>query len=418
MTEVATTPDIVIKEPTPTDIDDSFEEQAPLEKTLSMLDVEDETNQNTKLNALLYHTSEDSVELYKLQNNSSDLLGRLYYDDYDSESIISPLSSGQVTPLSPVPSGTMPLSIPSLDLVYITNAAASSRSSSQTRLPSQQSRPGLPRLQSFERGISFDIPDVKSKKSLIVKVKHPQFKFRRNNKTFLVGFNDDFESSKAIEWLFDEMVIHGDTVVIFQVLNEKYHQEIDKVKANLNLENFEQLNCHNKKVSIIFETVIGKAQKKLKKAIDEYSPSVMIIGTHEGNKDHHHRTILKSSLSKHFLECALVPVIVVKPSYTYIEELKAPIDSELYFQNWMKNISEQCYNHLSEQQHHHRKGISRILSPSPSRSSSYKDLVSEERGRKQHDTPSSSLAIRSPSREGRSRSTSKSRGFASFFMGH
>ena len=61
-------------------------------------DLDDETVRNTKLNAELFHTSNDSVELYRQENNSSDLLGRLYYDDYDSDSMTSPSISGVSSP--------------------------------------------------------------------------------------------------------------------------------------------------------------------------------------------------------------------------------------------------------------------------------------------------------------------------------
>lgn len=62
-----------------------------------------------------------------------------------------------------------------------------------------------------------------------------------------MGFNNDAESTKAIEWLFDEMVIHGDTIVILQVLDEKKYASIDKLKANVNLSTFANLNVHFKK---------------------------------------------------------------------------------------------------------------------------------------------------------------------------
>ncbi|EGW31897.1 uncharacterized protein SPAPADRAFT_60990 [Spathaspora passalidarum NRRL Y-27907] len=370
--------------------EEASEDGAPLEKKKSMVEVEDETDINTRLNAMLYQTSTDSVELYKLQNNSSDLLGRLYYDDYDSE-ITSPVSSNLGTPLLAPQPGT----------------SISSDSSGN----SSQIRPGISRGRSFERGISFDNTNLETKKqSLILKVKHPDFKFRRNNKTFLTGYNNDYESFKAIEWLFEEMVINGDTIVIFQVLNEKHHDRIDKQIANVNLQKFEKLNMdhHMKKVSIIYEIVIGKAEKNLKKAIDEYSPSMMIVGTHEGKE---HKSFMKSSTSKHFLECALVPVIVVKPSYHYVEQLKSPIDSEQYFENWMKSIDAPVTREKPK--------IRGILSPTHSRNSSYTNLVAEERGRKINTllVPTRSRSSsKTRDKEPRSRSSSRTR-FAKFLLG-
>lgn len=96
---------------------------------------------------------------------------------------------------------------------------------------SVKSRPPFLRMKSMERGISFDTSPHGHQKSYTLKAKHPLFKFRRTNKTFLVGYNDDLESTKAIEWLFDEMIINGDTIVVLQVLDEKQHVSIDKSKV-------------------------------------------------------------------------------------------------------------------------------------------------------------------------------------------
>ena len=113
--------------------------------------------------------------------------------------------------------------------------------------PGSRVRPELKRIKSFERGISFDTSTDNHRKSLTFKVKHPHFRFRRNNKTFLAGFNNGLESLKAIEWLFDEMIVHGDTVIILQVLDEKQHESIDKRQANKALNKIELLNTHFKK---------------------------------------------------------------------------------------------------------------------------------------------------------------------------
>ncbi|KAL6451145.1 SPBC25B2.10 Universal stress protein A family protein C25B2.10 [Candida maltosa Xu316] len=335
---------------------------------------DDETVRNTQLNAEIFHTSNDSVDLYRQENNSSDLLGRLYYDDYDSDSILSPMQSMANTPL-------------------LLSPVISAESDSKPRPP-------LPRLKSMERGISFDTTPHGLQKSFTVKVKHPLFKFRRTNKTFLVGYNADRESSKAIEWLFDEMIINGDTIVILQVLDEKIHETIDKSKAEQNLAKFETLNQHFKKVKIIHQIVIGKAKKAIKNAVDEYRPSMMVIGTHHFDGKEH-RSFVKSSLSKHILECSLVPVILVKPTYKYIEFLKQEVDGPHYFENWIKNIDD-IENRVI------RKKVSSVLSPAISRNSSYTSLVNEERGRSDHQN--NNLI-----HESRSRSASKNRLFSRFF---
>lgn len=342
-------------------------------------DLDDETVRNTKLNAELFHTSNDSVELYRQENNSSDLLGRLYYDDYDSDSMTSPSISGVSSP--------MPLS----------PIMSPSESSDQL---SVKSRPPFLRMKSMERGISFDTSPHGHQKSYTLKAKHPLFKFRRTNKTFLVGYNDDLESTKAIEWLFDEMIINGDTIVVLQVLDEKQHVSIDKSKVQKNLAKIEQINHHFKKVCIIYEAAIGKAKKAIRSAIDEYRPSMMAIGTHHYDGKEHHRSFTKSSLSKHILECSLVPIILVKPSYRYVEFLRQEVDGPQYFENWIKNI-----DHIDNRVI--RKKVP-LISPSVSRNSSYTNLVNEDRGRGGgvHDQILN---------ESRSRSTSKNRVFARFF---
>ncbi|KAI5956391.1 hypothetical protein KGF54_000866 [Candida jiufengensis] len=412
------------------------------------------TDRNTRLNAELYHQSDDSIQLYKQQNNSTDLLGRLYYDDYDSNNsnnngilspdISSPVSSNNGTPIispvnsddentfhfgSPLTTGTNPPRIsnssssPSLLTLNTTNNYPNSidsiNNSSLTNSNSTNSNKIKP---SLSRGVSFDTTPHGTKKSLTLKFKHPDFKFRRNNKTWLVGFNNDLESTKAIEWLFDEMIINGDTIIILQVLDEKKAQNIDKAQANYNLKIFEKLNVHFKKISLIFEIVIGKPLKLLKNAISEYTPSMMIIGTHHYNdakENHNHNHgymsfLSKSSLSKHFLECALVPVIIVKPTYNYIETLKDPIDSEDYFINWIKKIpmDESPYNKKEKPKKSNGGGF---LSPTTSRNSSYTNLINEERGRSNHAQDPQFLRL---TNESRSRSSSKTRSFSRFFRKH
>ncbi|CAI5760092.1 unnamed protein product [Candida verbasci] len=361
---------------------------------------ETETQKNTRFNSNLYNQSTESINLYKLENDSSDLLGRLYYDDYDSSTALnSPMASTSTSPmLSPVQDDEFHFTPIQQEARPFTPIQQEAR----PFIPIQHERPNMPRLKSFERGISFDTTPHGTSKSLTLKVKSPNFKFRRNNKTWLVGYNNDFESQKAIEWLFDEMVINGDTIIILQVLDSRYHTTIEKLKGESNLELFERLNVHNKKVSLIFEIVVGKALKNLKKAISEYNPSMMVIGTHHFKEKE--RKFMNSSLSKHFLECALVPVIIVKPNYKYIEYLNKPIDKDTYFETWVKKIGE--LNHDEVVTRHKRSGF---LSPNLSRNSSYTNLVQEERGRK---NGLELLKVNEP----RSRSTSKSR-FSRFFKG-
>jgi hypothetical protein len=334
---------------------------------------DDQTQENTRLNALLYHTSNDSIDLYKKENNSLDLMGRLYFDDYDSESVVS---SGAVSPVVHLPGATVP------SMEYF-----------NTRLDPLFEALKKPERPEFERGISFS-----DSRSVTFKVKHPQFKFRRNNKTFLAGFNDEPLSLKAIEWLYDEMIINGDTLIVLRVLDEKTHTSIDNAAARASLQRLQSLNAHSKKVLMVFETTIGKPKKLLKRAIDEYKPAMMAIGTRHTDQHVQHRSFLaKELMLKHFLECALVPVIVVKPTWRYVEQLHHPIDSETYFHDWIVSIDiDGSYRKKK------KKGF---LSPSPSHTS----LASaSDRGRNLAPKPSNELYV-SESLRLRSRSQSKTR---------
>lgn len=389
-----------------------------------------QTSKNTHLNSLLYHTSNETVDLYTKENDSSDLLGRLYYDDFDSDSIKSPIVSSDTTPLmspggltvgndyfssrptlspskiSPIGSRTTSqTNIRSPDSLIAIDEKL--RKHQQAQLGQHHNSSGSSRVSTpsskYSKGISFDTSTNTEKKSLTLKAKHPKFRFRRNNKTFLTGFNDDQESLRAIKWLFDEAIVSGDTIVVLQVLDDKMYREIDRERCNKSLEKIEDLNVHNKKISIVYEIVIGKPQKLLKKAIDEYTPQMMAIGTHQSDKEQHKSFFAKTTLSKYFLEYALVPVVVVKPRYNHVEVLPTPIDSADYFANWLKNID------ISETYIKDKDKKKKILrSPLGSRSSSSVSLntMNDERGRESDNVSKTRFLPRSGSS---SRSQSKTR---------
>ncbi|SGZ54698.1 CIC11C00000002965 [Sungouiella intermedia] len=353
---------------------------------------ETETELNTRLNALLYHTANDSIEMYRLENNSLDLLGRLHYDDFDindKESVSRVASYTSLSQMVPTPTFAQSLS-------QNISTSASRSSTPSSKVPLSRPRP------LFERGVSFDTLDDSHHMSITRKVKHPEFKFRRNNKTYLIGFCNDAESLRAVEWVFQEMVIHGDTIVVFQVLDEKHYKFVDPDLADKVLEKLESLNTHNRRISMVYEVIIGRPQKLLKLAIDEYKPAMMIVGSHQYglspiptssstanliNQSHglqphvhsHFPFLNKTSVSKYFLMFALVPVILVKPFYQHQELLAKPIDSNHYFQDMLANID---VSHTREKKKKHKFGF---LSPSSSRTSSATNLsgmiTPEDRGR-------------------------------------
>lgn len=308
------------------------------------------TAENTYRNSLIYNTSHDSIDLYRQENDSSDLIGRLYYDDYGSDGVDSPQS------LSPLisPSGSI---LPCQDhfSLNFSNSLHTDPTSSRTsneELTEDLSRLGMSLLHhrepsracnSLERGISFDTLTNSHKKSYTLKMKHPQYRFRRNNKTFLVGYNNDEESLRALEWLFEELIVNGDTVVVLNALDNKLYHEIDKEGAQRSSERIQKLNKKAKKISIVFEIAIGKPRKLLEDAIEEYIPCMMIIGTHSAGEktssNNSHRSFLtRPSISRHFLECAVVPVIVVKRTYEISEHYVSAMESRNFFASLLESM--------------------------------------------------------------------------------
>ncbi|KAG7195989.1 uncharacterized protein KQ657_002376 [Scheffersomyces spartinae] len=340
----------------------------------SLEDEDEETKKNTEINSLLYGTSSDTVDMYKLQNSSSDLLGRLYYDDYDSDLTptvsLTPVTSGETS------GGTIPSNEYILERIkYSGNKSTASSTSDMfgggtdtTILSPNPRHPGHHKL---KRGITFDASTNNHHSTITLKLKHEHFKFRRNNKNYLVGFAGDLTSYKAIEWLFDEMIVNGDTLIVLHVLDDKSHLTIDREKAQLIMNQIQLLNIRDRKIAIVLELALGKPMVLLREAVEEYDPQIMVIGSKHYNEAssaetgggaHHRRGFMsKQSMSKHFLECALVPVIIIKSTYVHEDELVNPIESETYFQDWLKQID------LTGTYMKEKKLLSRFLSPSSSK---------------------------------------------------
>lgn len=363
----------------PPDEDDAgpkktYEKEKAPEKPAIEEPEETETQVNTRLNALLFGNSDESPDLYKSENSLLDLLGRLYYDEYDSDSTASPCQS-------PHPQKS--------------DTSNSSLSVQSAKLPPRGKRPVAQRSKSFEKGILFDTLSDTHHMAVTYKLKHPQFKFRRNNKTFLIGFNNDIESLRAVEWVFQELVVNGDTVIVLQVLDDKVYKLVDRSLAKQVLDKLERLNTHFKKISLVYEAVIGKPQKLLAQAVEEYKPAMMIVGTHDYEKalpvhlnssinlasqshpmhtNAKHRGFLsKGSVSKYFLQFALVPCIVVKPFVYNTDVLEKPIDGENYFKDWIASTD------VTEKTKKKSKNIfANALSPLLSRNNSLSDLTAED----------------------------------------
>lgn len=367
---------VTLQSPADTPPDDEEVEKKVYDKekaTTTIADPADaETSANTKLNALLYHISDDLIDRYRLENNLLDLLGRMYYDDYDPENRQMVERVASATSLS--------------SLLFVSTPPV------LCGLRAQFERP------LYSRQVSFDTLSDSHHLLITLKVKHPQFRFRRNNKTILIGFSNDAESLRAVEWAFQQLVIHGDTIVVFQVLDDRNYKLVDPQLAEKVLAKLQKLNTHARRILLVYEVVIGKPQKLLKAAITEYSPAMMIVGTHQygrtaiptlhlsaqiANSTHHlHLHLLflsKSSISKYFLQFALVPVILVKPFFEYHEELADPIDSPEYFHRLLASID---VEHTREKKKKHMFGLRSPLMSRNASSTSLLDLaVPEARGR-------------------------------------
>lgn len=302
---------------------------------------ESETETNTRQNALLYHTSNETIDAYKQENSSTDLIGRLYNDEYGGNVNLQGNNNAEA-----------------LEDSSVCEEAASCKSSSKESQTSSSARVS-------RRGISFDTSSHKL--SYTLKLKHPQFRFRRNNKTFMAGFMDDSESLKAIQWLMEELIIHGDTLVVLQVIDEMDSAHIDKEDAQRLLRKFEDLNVRDRRIAIVYEAVVGKPRKLLKEAIEEFAPSMLLVGMHP---DVPTGLFSKTTVSQHFLQYAHVPVIVIKPTYQ-LRPLTRPVDSPEYFHRLLANID--------VSQTYEKKKKKKMFSPVPSRLSSTANLKQEEK---------------------------------------
>lgn len=287
-----------------------------------------ETKSNTQINALMYDTNSSTS-----QEDQEDL---------KSKSAIE-FSNGRksTSPSSDLGNASGPRSH-----YFASKLAVGSASSPSARgLPNDKSAPKPIRPQALKRGVSFDTCSSENRQqSLTLKKKHPDFCFRRNNKTFLAGLKYTKNSMRALEWVIEEMAVDGDTVVVLHVLHEKANTHIDKKRASREMKMLESLNKSGKKISIIYEVAIGRPRFQLKLAIEEYCPSMMVIGSSENEGKSNflynftHGSLSRPSFRRYFLEYGMVPVIIVKLNYHLQQPLRKPIDSPYYFQEWLKSI--------------------------------------------------------------------------------
>ena len=287
--------------------------------------MDSETKSNTQINALIYDTSSSTSQ-----------------EDLEKKSALEFANDKKPTsPMSDLGNTRGPKSNYFASKLGV--GSASSPSASGLRIDKMTPRPVRP--QALKRGVSFDTCSSENRQqSLTLKRKHPDFHFRRNNKTFLAGLKYTENSMRALEWVIEEMAVDGDTVVVLHVLHEKAYSYIDKKQAAREMKMLESLNKSGKKISIIYEVAIGRPRLLLKLAIEEYSPSMMVIGSsqNEGKSNFFynftHGSLSRPSFRQYFLEYGTVPLIIVKLNYHLHEPLLTSINSPYYFQECLKNI--------------------------------------------------------------------------------
>ncbi|KAG7815746.1 hypothetical protein KL942_005148 [Ogataea angusta] len=274
-----------------------------------------ETKRNTELNSLIYQLSQGQV----------DELDALSARTHTPERLLrSPSLSRQNSTDSSLP--TTNLSIDEISDL-------------------QPKRPPLKGSGSFHRGISFENMGNSQldyeKMQFILTTKHRDFHFDRVSRTFMCGYDDNECSLLALKWTIDEMVSDGDTLVCLRVLSKEdaagdyqrdYKKEGEKV-----LEEIARLNFKDKKIKIVLELKVGKVPEMITKAITEYDPVILIVGTHGTQKTGFRAIIGSKSMSKYCLQYAQVPVVVVGP-LCHMQKPKLDLSSETVYADALRNF--------------------------------------------------------------------------------
>lgn len=157
--------------------------------------------------------------------------------------------------------------------------------------------------------------------SLTLQSKHQGYKFSRLSRTFMCGTDKNKYSENALSWLMEKLVEDGDEVLCLRVidpsskisssdkaLEEKQYQD----EAHKFLEHMISKNTRDKKISLILEYAVGGVEDRIKRMIQLYEPSILIVGT-KGRSIEGFKGLLPGSVSKWCLQHSPIPVVVVKP---------------------------------------------------------------------------------------------------------
>lgn len=175
----------------------------------------------------------------------------------------------------------------------------------------------------FEHRIAFDTFDNKNATdfSLTLNSKHEDYKYTRLTRTYLCGTDNNKYSEHAVSWLMDELAEDGDEIVCLRVIDpssklgssdkaleerryrEEAHQFLDHIMSK---------NKKGKKLSLVLEFALGNVETLIKRMIQIYEPSILIVGT-KGRSIEGFKGLLPGSVSKWCLQHSPIPVVVVKP---------------------------------------------------------------------------------------------------------
>lgn len=177
----------------------------------------------------------------------------------------------------------------------------------------------------FEHRVAFDTFDNKNATdfSLTLQSKHEDYEYTRLSRTFLCGTDKNKYSDNAISWLLNELADDGDEIVCLRVIDstskiayatsdKASEEKVYREEAHKFLEHILSKNTEGRKVSLVLEFALGDVQSMIKRMIQIYEPSVLVVGT-KGRSIEGFKGLLPGSVSKWCLQHSPIPVVVVKP---------------------------------------------------------------------------------------------------------
>ncbi|KAI7899512.1 uncharacterized protein BX663DRAFT_554918 [Cokeromyces recurvatus] len=177
----------------------------------------------------------------------------------------------------------------------------------------------------YIRGVSFDTmtdqdqPDF----SFTLRGKTQGYQRTRRSRTFMVATDLENYSDYALDWAIENVMDHGDEIIVLRVLTIDMSDNRPNVKAMLRHEELQSKEIANTvmkrimaagnedmKISAVIEFVIGKVQETIQNMISIYQPSMLIVGTRGMSEL---KGMFINSISRYCLQHSPVPVVIVQP---------------------------------------------------------------------------------------------------------